>query len=456
MNQDIESGLPVGDGTPRMRTVDEQIDARWVLPIEPAGTLLEHHSVVIDGTRIVDVLPTAHANTRYRPTHRRKLDRHVLMPGLVNAHTHAAMSLLRGFADDLPLMTWLENHIWPAEARHISPEFVYDGSLLACWEMLAGGTTCFNDMYFFPLAAAEAVCAAGIRSVLGITVLEFPGTYARDAADYLEKGLSARATLSGQPLISFALAPHAPYTVSDASFRQIARLASEHGLRIHLHLHETQAEIDGSLGEHDVRPLDRLDRLGLATSGLIGVHAVHLERNEIALLAERDVAVVHCPTSNMKLASGIAPVGALLSAGIAVALGTDGAASNNRLDMFHEMRHAALLAKVATGDAACLPAHTALRMATLDGARALGLAADIGSLIAGKQADLLAVRMDDWMCGPCYDVVSHLVYAVGREHVSHVWVAGKLRINNKKPVDLQVTALHQRQRLWQNRLTTIK
>jgi 5-methylthioadenosine/S-adenosylhomocysteine deaminase len=318
--------------------------------------------------------------------------------------------------------------------------------------MLRGGITCFNDMYFFPQAAAEAAHRAGIRAALGITVFEFPSAYGSDAEDYLRKGLETREQWLDAPLISFCLAPHAPYTVADRTFERVATLAGQLDLPIHIHIHETADEIAGSLKEHGVRPLQRLARLGLLGPGLIAVHAVHLEPGEIALLAAQRCHVAHCPTSNMKLASGIAPLAALLDHDVGIGLGSDGAASNNRLDLFREMRHAALLAKVATHDAARLPAHQALAMATLGGARALGNEAASGSLTPGKYADVVAVRMDDWLLQPCFDPVSHLVYVAGREEVSHVWVGGKLRIADKKPVDFDSQALLMKVKLWQNKL----
>jgi 5-methylthioadenosine/S-adenosylhomocysteine deaminase len=377
---------------------------------------------------------------------------HILMPGLVNLHTHAAMTLLRGYADDLPLMRWLGERVWPAEARHVSAAFVRDGTLLAAAEMLRGGITCFNDMYFFPEAAAEAALRLGIRAVLGITVIEFPSAYAADPGDYLAKGLAARDVLRDEPLVSFCMAPHAPYTVSDASFERVVTLAAQLDLPIHVHVHETRSEIEESLRRHGVRPLERLHRLGLLAPNLIAVHAAHLTLPEIDLLAEHGCSVAHCPTSNMKLASGIAPVADLLARGVRVGLGTDGAASNNRLDLFREMHHAALLAKVSSGDAAVVGAHTALRMATLDGAVALGLEERIGSLVAGKAADLCAIRLDDWIVGPCFDPASHLVNVCGREQVSHVWVAGQPRIAEGNLVCADPANLVDIVDLWQNAL----
>jgi 5-methylthioadenosine/S-adenosylhomocysteine deaminase len=436
--------------------IDQLIDARWIVPVEPAATVLDHHSLAIQDGRILAILPTAEASERFAPRQRYMLTQHILAPGLVNLHTHAAMTLLRGYADDMPLMRWLQEHIWPTESRHVSPEFVRDGTLLACWEMLSGGITCFNDMYFFPEAAAEAVLQAGMRAALGITVFEFPSAYGSGAEDYLNKGMETREKLKDAALISFCLAPHAPYTVSDRSFVRVAELAAEHDLPIHIHVHESEDEIAGSLKEHGVRPLARLHRLGLLDPRLIAVHAVHLDDAEIDLLAERGCRIAYCPTSNMKLASGLAPIGKLLAAGMDVGFGSDGAASNNRLDLLQEMRHGALLAKLAARDAACLPAHQALHMATLAGAKALGLASDIGSLQPGKAADLFAMRLDEWDMQPCYDPVSHMVYTAGRDKITHVWVNGALRVTDRQPDASAVGTLLDNTILWQNSLSKFR
>lgn len=440
---------------PTSRSIDQLIDARWIVPVEPANTVLENHSLAIHAGRILALLPTAEARERFVPQRHFTLTDHLLMPGLVNLHTHAAMAMLRGYADDMVLMRWLRERIWPAESRHVAPDFVRDGTRLACWEMLKGGITCFNDMYFFPQAAAEAALSAGMRAALGITVFEFPSAYGSDAEDYLSKGLETRDRLRDEALISFCLAPHAPYTVADRTFERIAVLAGQLDLPIHIHVHETEEEIAVSLKEHGARPLARLQRLGLLGPGLIAVHAVHLEDGEIGLLARHGCHVAHCPTSNMKLASGIAPVGRMLAHGIGIGLGSDGAASNNRLDLMQEMRHAALLAKLSSRDAACLSAHQALHMATLNGARALGLDKEIGSLLPGKAADLCALRLGNWELQPCYDPVSHLIYVAGREHVTHVWVAGKLRIADGNPVDSMLPALLDSANLWHNRLSKL-
>lgn len=428
------------------------IEPRWVIPVNPAATVLADHAVVIDDERISAVLPVADALARHPDAPRVVLPDHALIPGLVNLHTHAAMTLMRGMADDLALMDWLQNHIWPAESRMVCDEFVHDGTLLACAEMLRGGVTCFNDMYFFPEATARAALQSGMRAALGIIAVEFRSAYAVDAQDYLAKGLALRDALRDEPLLSFCLAPHAPFTVSDETFAQIAIYAGELDLPVHIHLHETAQEISDSISAHGVRPLARLERLGLLGPGLIAVHAVHLDPAEIGLLARHGCAVAHCPSSNLKLASGIAPVAALLQAGVNLGFGTDGAASNNRLDLFTEMRLAALLAKGASGDPQVMPAHRALEAATLGGARALGLQSSIGSIEPGKFADLTAVNLAAAELSPCYDPTSHLVYAAGREHVTDVWVAGKRRVANGALVDLDEAALTARARQWKNRM----
>lgn len=425
---------------------------QWLVPVEPVGTLTDHAVVVLDG-QILDVLPAAEAQGRYDATHALALPGQVLIPGLVNLHCHAAMSLLRGFADDQPLMAWLQQHIWPAEKKHLSEAFVRDGTLLAAAEMLAGGVTTVNDMYFFPAAAGEAYVQAGMRATLGMIVLEFPSAYATDADDYLARGLAMRDQLGDESLLNFAFAPHAPYTISDATFSRINTLSEQLGLPIHTHIHETADEVTASLQQHGVRPLERLARLGLLGPHFIGVHAVHLNEAEIEFLATHGCHVAHCPSSNLKLASGIAPVSQLAAAGVNFGFGSDGAASNNRLDLFAEMRLAALLAKGASGDAAALPAAAALRAATLGGAHALNLDSQIGSITPGKRADLVAVDLTAVSSQPVFDPISHLVYVAGREAVRHVWVDGKHIVNNHGLAGLDKDDLIARAAYWHTKIT---
>jgi 5-methylthioadenosine/S-adenosylhomocysteine deaminase len=434
-----------------MRHVDLAITAAFVIPVEPAG-VLHGHTVLVDAGRIVAVAAPEVAARDYLPRTRIDLPRHALLPGLVNAHTHSAMSLLRGIADDLHLDDWLRDHIWPREARFVTPEFVYDGVLLAAHEMLTGGITCCNDMYFYPDAAARAYQAAGLRAVLGLPVLDFPTPYASDGDAYLQAGLAARDAFRYAPRLTWMMAPHAPYTVGDAMFAKIVTFARQLDLPIQTHLQETRGELEASIAATGESPLARLDRLGATGPGFVAIHAVHLGPGDRDRLAAQGCSVVHCPASNMKLASGIAPVTELVAAGINVALGTDGAASNNRLDLFAEMRLASLLAKVATGDAAALPAAEALHMATIGGARALSLDDRIGSIVAGKDADLIAVDMGELADAPVYDPISHLVHVTSRERVTDVWIAGERIVCERRLTTVDVAALAGRVGLWQQKL----
>ncbi|MCC6715453.1 MAG: TRZ/ATZ family hydrolase [Gammaproteobacteria bacterium] len=435
------------------RTVDLIVTGRWVVPVEPEGVVLEHHAVVMDAGRIAAVLPAAEALRNYAAREVIPCDRHALIPGLVNTHTHAAMSLMRGYADDLPLMQWLQDHIWPAEQKWVSPEFVRDGTLLAAAEMLAGGTTCFGDMFFFPDDVARAAVTAGIRAVVGMIVIEFPSAYASDCDDYLRKGIDFHDHYRDHPLVRTALAPHAPYTVSDEALGRIVTYAAELNVPVHMHVHETEAEVRESVARTGVRPLARLERLGLLSPQLMAVHMTQIEQHEIAMLAAQGVHVLHCPESNMKLASGFCPVARLAAAGVNVALGTDGAASNNDLDMFGEMRSAALLAKAVAGDASAVPAAAALRMATLNGARALGMEELLGSLVPGKAADVVAVDLGGIATQPIYNPISHLVYATGRHQVTDVWVAGRHLLRGGALLTVDEIDLAQRASQWQDRLS---
>jgi 5-methylthioadenosine/S-adenosylhomocysteine deaminase len=435
-----------------MERIDTLICAAHVVPVEPRGALADHAVAVNDGL-IVALLPTPDALARFDARQVVRLDRHVLMPGLVNLHCHAAMNLMRGIADDVPLMTWLQEHVWPVEAKHVSDEFVHDGSLLAMAEMIRGGTTCVNDMYFFPEATARAALRMGMRASLGMIAIEFPSAYAPDAAGYLQKGIAARSRYHGEKLLSFCLAPHAPYTVGDEMLKRMAVLADEIDVPIHCHVHETREEIAQGLAKDGVRPFERLRRLGVVGPRLIAVHSVHLEEAELDLMAREGVTVAHCPSSNLKLASGIAPVAAMRERGIRVGVGTDGAASNNRLDLMLEARTAALLAKAQSGNASAIPAAEAIEMATIEPARALGLDARIGSIARGKAADLVAVELSSPETLPCYDPVSHLVYAAGRENVTHAWIDGRARLDGRKLVDIDERGLEDKARWWQKRLS---
>ena len=408
-----------------MQAVDTLIESRWVIPVRPRECVLEHHAVAIHGGRILDLLPTPLAHQRYEPARRFVLEHHAVLPGLINAHAHSAMSLLRGVADDLPLPRWLSERIWPLERAIVSADFVFDGTRLAAAEMLRAGITCCNDMYFYPAEAAQALRSLGLRAVVGILAIDFPSRYASDADDYLRQGLAARDALIGDPLVHFTIAPHAPYSVTDATLARVATLAEELDLPVHMHVQETSEEVARSLQQHGCRPLQRLERLGLVSERLVAVHATQMLEAEIQLLAQRGACVVHCPASNLKLASGFAPVARMLAAGVGVAIGTDGAASNNRLDILGEARLAALLAKGVANDASAVPDWQALECATLGGARALGLDARIGSIEVGKEGDLAAVDLSAFETQPCYEPISQVLHSAGRENVTHVWVAGE-------------------------------
>lgn len=435
-----------------MEKVDTLIKARWIAPVTPGAGVLEHHAVALSQGRIVSVLPAAEAAARYRADEEIERPAHLLIPGLVNAHTHAAMTLLRGLSDDIPLMDWLHKHIWPAEQRWMSGEFVEHGTELAIAEMLRGGTTTFNDMYFFPDVAARVAARIGMRACLGMILIKFPTVWASDPADYLRKGLELRDEYKGHPLISTAFAPHAPYTVDDEHLEKIRRLADELEVPVHIHLHETADEVLGSVVDCGDRPMARLERLGLLSPMLMAVHMTQLEDEEIAALAAAGASVVHCPESNLKLASGFCPVAKLLDAGVNVCLGTDGAASNNDLDMLGEMRTAALLAKGVAGRPDAVGADQALAMATINGARALGLAEHTGSIEPGKWADLCCVGLQQPATWPVYDPVAQLVYSAGRDQVADVWIAGRRMVADGHLARLDESAIINRASEWRDRI----
>jgi len=433
--------------------VDTLIHARWIIPVEPESVTYEHHSLAIDGGRIVDLLPTEQARQKYTATHVEELADHALLPGLINCHTHAAMTLLRGIADDLHLMDWLQHHIWPLEQRWVSEAFVRDGTELAIAEMIRGGTTCFQDMYFFPEVAAQQAILHGIRASIGLIVVDFPTVWAENGDAYIEKGLALHDQLRHEPLITTAFAPHAPYTVSDGPLKKIRMFADELELPVHMHVHETRHEVEQEQAKTGMRPLQRLNELGLVTPSLMAVHMTQLSGEEIDLLRDSGAHVVHCPESNLKLASGFCPVAELLARGVNVALGTDGAASNNDLDMFGEMRTAALLAKAVANDASALPAMTALKMATINGAKAIGIDRETGSLEIGKAADVIAVDLSELETQPLYCPVSQIVYAASRRQVSDVWVAGKRLLKHRELTTIDLAALTEKIGQWRQRLS---
>ena len=435
---------------------DLLIEAGLVVPVEPHGVVLEDHAVAIRGGAIVAVLPVADARRRFHAAQTVSRPDGVLIPGLVNAHVHNPMTLLRGVADDLPLMEWLQGHIWPLEAQLVGPEFVADGVELAIAEMLRGGTTCCNENYFFPDVQAATYKRHGFRARVGLPIIDFPSAWARSDDEYFDRATEVHDQWRTDPLVATAFAPHAPYTVSDGSFERIRMLSDQLDLPVHCHVHETAHEVAESQQKFGQRPLARMDRLGLVNDRLIAVHMTQLTDAEIALCAERGVSVAHCAESNLKLASGFCPVAKLHRAGVNVAVGTDGAASNNDLDMFGEMRSAALLAKGVAGDASAFDAAAALRAATLGGAKALGFDHLVGSIEPGKQADLACVDLGQIETQPLHHVISQLAYACGRQHVSDVWIAGEAKLREQVLVDMDPAALVANARQWRQRIAVLK
>jgi len=435
-----------------MKSVDTILHARWILPVTQSDPLLQEHCIVIDDGRITDILPSAKIKQLYTATVEKTYNQHLLMPGLINAHTHSPMSLFRGIADDLHLEDWLHNHIWPAEAKWMSEEFVHDGTQLAIAEMLRSGTTCFNDMYFFPEVTARLARDIGIRACIGLIAIDFPSAWANNADEYIDKGLELRDRFRSDSLIHTPFAPHAPFSVSDEALSRIRVLADEMDLPIHIHLHETAEEIEQSMKQYAKRPLERLNELGLVSPNLMAVHLTQVTDNEISLLAESGSHVVHCPESNLKLASGFCPVSKLMDAGINVALGTDGTASNNDLSMLGEMHTASLLAKGVSQDATALSAMQTIRMATINGAKALGLDQETGSLETGKYADIIAVDFSSLEMNPIYGPETNLIYSSSREQVSDVWVAGRHLLKDRELTTLDEEEIMRKCQQWNDKI----
>ncbi|MGV8930643.1 MAG: TRZ/ATZ family hydrolase [Luteimonas sp.] len=441
--------------TEAIESCDVLIEAGFIVPVQPHGVVLEDHAVAIRNGAIVALLPTAQARARFSAAETVSRPDAVLIPGFVNAHAHNPMTLLRGVADDLPLKEWLQGHIWPIEGAVIGPDFVADGVTLAIAEMLRGGTTCVNENYFFPDVQAAVYKRHGFRARIGLPVIDFPTAWAQSDDEYFDKAGEVHDQWRDDALIATAFAPHAPYTVSDANFERIRMLADQLDVPVHLHLHETAQEVAQSQEKHGQRPIARLDRLGLFNDRLIAVHMTQLTDAEIHLCAERGVSVVHCPESNLKLASGFCPACALERAGVTLAIGTDGCASNNDLDMVGETRTAALLAKAVANDATAFDAATALRAGTLGGAKAIGLDHLIGSIEPGKQADLVCIDLSALETQPLHHVISQLIYATGRHQVSDVWIAGKAKLRARKLVDIDTDALVANARQWRDRIAAI-
>ena len=427
----------------------------WIITVNQAFEILENTAIVIEQDRIVQLLPAEEITSLevYAEAEIVDLSSHVVMPGLINAHTHASMSLFRGMGSDLHLMDWLNEHIWPAEGKWVNQQFIRDGLKLAAAEMIQSGTTCFNDMYFFPDVVAEEAQKAGIRAVVGLIVLDFPTVWAKDSREYINKAMAVFDEIKSLPLVTAALAPHAPYTVSDQPLKEIAMYSSELDLPVHMHIHETAFEVAEAEKNSGMRPLERLDQLNLLTPNLVAVHMTELNEFELERIAEVGIHVVHCPESNLKLASGMCPVASLQDNAVNVCLGTDGAASNNDLDMFSEMRTAALLAKGISGDARACNSRQAIEMATINGARALGAGDLIGSVEVGKQADIIALDVVDLNTQPMYDVASQVVYACNSRQVTHVWVAGECLYDDGRFTSIDKDALCRMANQWQTRIS---
>ena len=427
--------------------------ADWIIPVVPRNRILSHCAVVVANEKIISICPQSDLENQFDVKEKIHLPDQVLIPGLINAHGHAAMTLLRGFADDKPLMTWLEKHIWPAEQAFVDESFVYDGTELAIAEMLLSGTTCFSDMYFFPEASAKAAFNAGMRAQLCFPILDFPNNWAKSVDEALEKGLAVHDAYRSHHLISVGLGPHAPYTVADGSLMRIAVYAEELQKPIQIHLHETEGEVTNSVNDYEMRPIERLADLGVMSPLTQCVHMTQVDDKDIEILKHSGSHIIHCPSSNLKLASGICPAAKLLSEGINVALGTDGAASNNDLNMLSEMKTAALIAKVQSKDAEAVNAVTALEMATINGAKAMGLDNEIGSIEVGKYADLTAIDLSGIAQQPVYNPLSQIVYSDVSQSVSNVWVAGKRLVKNRKLTTLDENAVKQKANQWQNQIS---
>lgn len=429
------------------------LSARYVVPVRPDNQVLQHHTVVVQDQKIREILPTAEARAQYQNAAETRLDHHVLLPGLINMHTHSPMTLLRGYADDMEMQSWLQDRIWPAENRHVSAAFVADGVQLAIAEMLRAGTTCFNEQYFFPEVMADVVHECGIRAVIGLPVFDVPTVWSSSAADCLAKAEKLIADLAVTDRLTLALAPHAPYTVGDESFLAIARLSRDYNMQVNLHLLETDYDVSHSLAEYSQRPLQRLQRLGLLNNRLLAVHMTQLEQADIELLADSGVHVIHCPRSNLKLASGYCPITELLDAGINVSIGTDGAASNNRLDLLSEAQTAVLLAKGQSGKAASVGAFALLEMLTINAAKALGQGDTLGSIEAGKWADLVALDLAEPETQPIHKVVSQIAYAAASSQFTDVWVAGEPLLQDRVLTRINLTEILDKAEAWRLRIS---
>jgi 5-methylthioadenosine/S-adenosylhomocysteine deaminase len=431
-----------------MENIDTLISARWVIPIEPVGRVLDHHAVAIRAGRIVEIGPAETLRTRYAAQQTIDRPQHVLLPGFVNAHTHAASSLLRGAAESGSFERWLDDQIRPLERRWVDAEYVRDGTTLAIADMLTSGTTCFGDRHLFPEVVAQTVSELQMRACVGLPVLEQPSAWADGAGECLEKGLRLHDEYRDDPLVTTCLAPYAADALTDETLARVRRAADELELPMAMHVNQTAAA--AIAGEE--RTIARLERLGVMSPLLTAVHMVHVDEADLEASARAGISVVHCPQSNLKLGAGISPVALFLTHDINTAIGTDGAASNNDLSMLDEVRTAALLSRGIHAAHVGIDAHQWLRVATLNGARALGLGEEIGSLTPGKWADLCCVDLARAHTQPVYDPAAQLVFAASRDQVSDVWVAGRALVSDSRPTRLDIADVIARAQRWQVRI----
>jgi 5-methylthioadenosine/S-adenosylhomocysteine deaminase len=435
-----------------MNKADYIICGDYVLTMNAGFESIRQGAIAVQGSSIIEVGKSDDLMQRYPEAEVIVGENKVLLPGLINTHCHAAMVFFRGLADDLPLKEWLENHIWPAEARWLTPEFVYDSTELACLEMLKAGITTYNDMYFFGDSTARATRALGMRASLGAGIIDFPTVAASTLDEYLANAERFIANWKGDDLISPCIAPHGAHTCGPETLRRSKELAERLDVQLHMHLSETRWEVEEIISKHGKRPVEYLDSIGFLDERLIAAHCVHLDEGEISLIAKRSVSVSHCVESNLKLASGIAPVPQMLKSGVRVTLGTDGAASNNDLNILSEMSTAAKLHKAIANDPTVMNSKTALLMATRWGAEALGMGDKIGSLEKGKAADVISINLKRPHLTPLYDIYSHIVYSAMASDVETVIVGGRLLIRNGTHVSGMEDSIMQKASEWQSRI----
>ena len=435
-----------------MEKINKLIHAKWIITCEDKNQILENHALAIKDGKIHAIIPSKDAAKQFQADSEEHYAQHAITPGFINSHTHISMNIFRGLADDMELMEWLNKYIWPAEGKWVSQELVSDASQLAMAEMIRGGTVCFNDMYFFLGATAQAAEKTGMRAHIGMTIIDVPTAWAKTTDEYFAKAIEFYQQYKNSALVTPTLAPHSTYTVSIENLRRVKKIADEYKLKINIHLQETAAEIKGSLEKYNKTPVQVLHDIGMLSPDVIAIHMTQISDQDFAILEQTKPNIVHCPESNMKLASGVCPVDKLVKMGLNVAIGTDGAASNNDLDMISEMRTASFLAKSTNTNPVALPAEYVLKMATLHGARALGIDHLTGSLTPGKAADFIAINLDQIETQPLYHPISQIVYAASRQQVTDVWVNGKQLLKNRQLLTLDEKELLNKAQIWRNKI----